>query len=248
MFAHHDVKPFECYSIPCITYCAKSFFLKVLMSFFPCCLHTCMRWIIQHEQHCFVSVWGGVGNKNYCVPTEVYIRMWCFYVVCGFIVCVYSWNRWRNVQGALRQDWVTTYESVQRWLVGIALTLPLKQGNVVRCNVLATYMYMLPDLTEISENKKKYLTKPVIASALPFWLSPFPLTRPEPNIGTRTFLCQHLLLYSAFHTRKMDLLSNRWVVSLLVCVFSAGKFYCHYGQLTRPHFCSRAKCVSVSGA
>lgn len=169
-----------------------------------------------------------------------------FYVVCGFIVCIVETDR-----GMFKVHIYKTESPllVQSWLVGIALTRPLKQQETLGGAMYWLYIFICY-LTwlKLQTTKRKYLTKPVIASALPFWLSPFPFTRPEPNIGTRTFLCQHLLLYSAFHTRKMDLLSNRWVVSLLVCVFFAGKFYCHYVQFTRPHFCSWAKCVCVSGA
>ncbi|CAJ1072854.1 nicastrin [Xyrichtys novacula] len=37
------------------------------------------------------------------------------------------------------------------------------------------------------------------------------------------FPCQHLLLcFPAFQTRKMDLLSNKWIINLIVCLFSIG--------------------------
>lgn len=95
---------------------------------------TCMRWIIQSEQHCSVSG----GKKKIKMPVYQWrcrVSMFSvFYVVCGYdfvanntegwwFYCAYIWKWLRNIQSAL-QGWVST--ELTHSLVSIALALYLK--------------------------------------------------------------------------------------------------------------------------
>lgn len=74
------------------------------------------------------------------------------------------------------------------------------------------------------------------------------LSGAEPNSGRQCFPDLYFLLcFSAFQTRKMDLLSSRWVLNLLVCIFFVGKLNLYIVEHLFPHMFHWWKRVCLPG-